>query len=100
VSTYASRARRFTQEDPIGLAAGTNLYQYVGNDPVGFTDPFGLAADTLEQVQLQSNSTETPGHEVAVSVSINRSPQTSERFSRKLLQRGSHSPLTTPIGIV
>jgi len=32
----------FTQEDPIGLAAGTNLYQYVGNDPVGFTDPFGL----------------------------------------------------------
>lgn len=24
------------------MAGGVNLYQYVGNDPVGYTDPFGL----------------------------------------------------------
>jgi len=33
---------RFTQEDPIGLAGGLNLYGYAGGDPVNFSDPFGL----------------------------------------------------------
>jgi len=34
---------RFINEDPIGFA-GTqaNFYDYVGNDPIEFTDPFGL----------------------------------------------------------
>jgi RHS repeat-associated protein len=29
------------QEDPIGIAGGVNLYQYNGNDPNSFGDPFG-----------------------------------------------------------
>ena len=32
----------FTQEDPIGLAGGMNLYDFAGGDPVNFSDPFGL----------------------------------------------------------
>ena len=32
----------FTQEDPIGLAGGLNLYGFAGGDPVNFVDPFGL----------------------------------------------------------
>ena len=34
---------RFTSEDPIGLGGGqTNRWAYVGNDPFGFRDPYGL----------------------------------------------------------
>jgi RHS repeat-associated protein len=33
---------RFTQEDPIGLAGGLNLYGFAAGDPVNYSDPFGL----------------------------------------------------------
>lgn len=36
---------RFTQEDPIGLAGGLNLYGFAAGDPVNFSDPFGLCKD-------------------------------------------------------
>ena len=36
---------RFTQEDPLGLAGGLNLYGFGGGDPVSYSDPFGLCPD-------------------------------------------------------
>jgi RHS repeat-associated protein len=39
---YDPMTGRFTQEDPIGLAGGLNLYGFAGGDPVNFSDPFGL----------------------------------------------------------
>jgi RHS repeat-associated protein len=40
---YDMGSGHFTQRDPIGLAGGdANLYSYVGNSPVRFTDPVGL----------------------------------------------------------
>ncbi len=39
---YDPMQGRFTQEDPIGLAGGMNLYGFAGGDPVNFSDPFGL----------------------------------------------------------
>ncbi|MGQ0765418.1 MAG: RHS repeat-associated core domain-containing protein [Gemmatimonadota bacterium] len=39
---YDPYTSRFTQEDPIGLAGGLNLYGYANGDPVNFSDPFGL----------------------------------------------------------
>ncbi len=40
--TYLPGVGRFLQTDPIGYAAGANLYAYVGADPVNFSDPLGL----------------------------------------------------------
>jgi RHS repeat-associated protein len=39
---YDPASGRFTQEDPIGLAGGLNLYGYANGDPVNYSDPFGL----------------------------------------------------------
>ena len=39
---YNTTTGRFTQEDPIGLAGGLNLYGFANGDPVNFSDPFGL----------------------------------------------------------
>lgn len=46
--TYA----RFLQADPLGYEDSTNLYAYVGGDPVNSTDPMGLQACR----QTQGNS--------------------------------------------
>ncbi|WP_291832517.1 RHS repeat-associated core domain-containing protein [Brevundimonas sp.] len=40
--TYLPQVGRFLQTDPIGYAAGANLYAYVGGDPVNRIDPMGL----------------------------------------------------------
>lgn len=39
---YDPKTGRFLTQDPIGLAGGVNLYSYAGNNPINFSDPFGL----------------------------------------------------------
>ena len=39
---YDPTTGRFTQRDPIGLQGGMNLYVYVDNSPLMFSDPMGL----------------------------------------------------------
>lgn len=33
---------RSTQQDPIGIAGGANVYGFANGDPINFSDPFGL----------------------------------------------------------
>jgi|GEM_PF-1078754 len=46
---YDPALGRFVQPDPVGIAAGMNLYAYVGNDPMEYTDPSGLITGNLSQ---------------------------------------------------
>jgi RHS repeat-associated protein len=39
---YDPESGQFTQQDPIGIAGGLNLYGYANGDPINFSDPFGL----------------------------------------------------------
>jgi hypothetical protein len=41
---YDPETGRYISADPIGLAGGINLYNYVQNDPVNWIDPEGLDA--------------------------------------------------------
>ncbi|HEY0024965.1 MAG TPA: RHS repeat-associated core domain-containing protein [Longimicrobium sp.] len=44
---YDPATGRFTQEDPIGLAGGLNVYGFANGDPVTYSDPYGLCPKTL-----------------------------------------------------
>ena len=39
---YNSSLGRWLSRDPLGEQVGTNLYSYVGNDPVNVLDPLGV----------------------------------------------------------
>jgi RHS repeat-associated protein len=39
---YNPAIGRFTSEDPIGFGGGMNFYGFVGNNPIGFFDLFGM----------------------------------------------------------
>jgi hypothetical protein len=45
-----------TQEDPIGLAGGLNLYGYANADPINQSDPFGLCPPCSERDEGWGNT--------------------------------------------
>jgi RHS repeat-associated protein len=47
---YDPASGRFTQEDPIGLAGGLNLYGFANSNPLNYSDPFGLCVGPLGSI--------------------------------------------------
>jgi len=56
---YDPNTGRFTQQDPIGFAGGSNLYAYTGGDPVNYSDPFGLCP--IEKDDIPCTAVYDPG---------------------------------------
>ncbi|HEY0025310.1 MAG TPA: PA14 domain-containing protein [Longimicrobium sp.] len=67
---YDPATGRFTQEDPIGLAGGLNLYGFAAGDPVSYSDPYGLKVcykGSARQVEaLRSATSEAVGAKVTL----------------------------------
>jgi len=54
---YSPALGRFISKDPIGFNGGMNLYGYVANNPLIYTDPFGLTKVTEILAAYFSSST-------------------------------------------
>ena len=74
---YEPTTGRFTQEDPIGLAGGLNLYGFANGDPVNFADPFGLCPNCRNELSSRYNDEEqkfqaalTPRDRLALSAMV------------------------------
>lgn len=76
---------RFTQEDPAGLAGGLNLYGFAGGDPVTFSDPFGLSADTVEFADDESAAT----YKQLQNLAANAAKSSDEKVAAAGVQLGS-----------
>src|SRR5206468_2027497 len=59
---YHPGLTRFISEDPIGMeGSGINLYRYVRNNPLTWTDPFGLV-DAIAGGVVTYNSWQNPAN--------------------------------------
>jgi len=50
---YDPQTGQFTQQDPIGIAGGLNLYGFANGDPVNFADPFGLCGTSGDSIKTK-----------------------------------------------
>lgn len=53
---YAPQLGRFMQADPIGYAAGANVYGYVSGDPINYVDPAGYARICISHTTVGTTS--------------------------------------------
>jgi RHS repeat-associated protein len=58
---YDQNTGRWLQEDPAGIGGGLNTYQFNGNNPTSYTDPFGLCPEGNNDCELVVSSFQAAG---------------------------------------
>lgn len=93
---YDPTLGRFLGRDPIGLEGGINVYAYVDNNPVNFTDPSGLLPRTISNVGGVASSY----YDKAISALSNASTQTSRYMQGYGSGTGAQAILSYPTATV
>jgi RHS repeat-associated protein len=65
---YDPASGRFTQEDPIGIAGGLNVYGFGNGDPVMYSDPYGLCPYSGGKGERDSRTKDCPNDKVGDAV--------------------------------
>jgi RHS repeat-associated protein len=71
---YAAWLGRWISVDPAGMVEGTNLYDYVRENPVGFVDPNGLADEDVDDEGNPVALVTLGGETKAISQSLDAAP--------------------------
>lgn len=90
----------YTQQDPIGIAGGLNLYGFARGDPINFSDPFGLdpcedlEGDELEECQEEEEARKEAAREERAACYANNRfsalfPDGAARNTVELIEMGS-----------
>jgi RHS repeat-associated protein len=72
---YNPTLQRFISEDPSGLFGSINFYRYADDNPVSYTDPFGLDVTVTTYPGLHGNPFGHAGISVNGSVPVGFNPQ-------------------------
>jgi RHS repeat-associated protein len=75
---YAPQLARFISRDPVGLGAGTNMYEYAGDNPVDFSDPRGACGDNTGRAP--SNAGQGPAVPHSIGSYVDQGLSTGRRF--------------------
>ncbi len=65
---YDPMEGRFVSKDPIGLDGGMNVYTYTEDNPINFTDPFGLLSYDQIKSQVAANNLSGQSNELITCV--------------------------------